>query len=135
MTERNTVKRGRGRPAKPIANPSVVIKAVIKFLQIFVTETLAKRIVGIVLIAAGISNARITAETGLSDRSIWRAKKAINSGNIDDLFMVGHGSGRNGNAKGFETAIVEELEKNNYHTRQQVADMILEKWRSNVLWG
>ena len=55
-------------------------------------------------------------------------KKAINDGNTDALFVVGHGSGRAGKARGFESAIAEELEKNNYHTRQQIADMILEKF-------
>jgi transposase len=91
-------------------------------------ETLAKRIVSIVLIAVGIPNASITEGTGLSDRSIWTLKKAINSGNIGDLFVVGHGSGRPGKAKGFEREIAVELERNNYHTRQQIADMILEKF-------
>ena len=118
----------RGRPARPISNTSFITKSVIRFLQIFMTETLAKRVVGIVLITAGIPNDRITEATGLSDRSIWTFKKAIRSGEIDNLFIAGHGSGRTGKVKGFESAIVEELEKNNYHTRQQVADMILEKF-------
>jgi len=118
----------RGRPAKLISNPSLITKAVIQFLQMFMSETLAKRIVSLVLIAAGIPNASIIEATGLSDRSIWTLKKAINSGNIDNLFTAGHGSGRIGKAKGFESAIAEELEKNNYHTRQQVADMIFEKF-------
>jgi transposase len=94
----------------------------------FMTETLAKRVVGIVFVTVGIPHARITEATGLSDRSIWTFKKAIRSGDIDNLFVAGHGSGRTGKVKGFESAIVEELEKNNYHTRQQVADMILEKF-------
>jgi transposase len=96
------------------------------------TETMAKRIVGIVLIVAGIPNARIIELTGLSDRSIWNFKKAIISGDTDSLFTAGHGSGRTGKANGIESAIVEELEKNNYHTRQQVADMILEKFGINM---
>jgi len=118
----------RGRPAKPLPNPDLIIKAVVLFLQMFVPETLAKRIVSVVLIAIGISNARITEATGLSERSLWRLRKTLNSGNIDDIFVVGRGSGRPGNAKGFEKEIIEELEKNNYHTRQQIADMILEKF-------
>ena len=118
----------RGRPAKPIPNTCFITKSIIRFLQMFMTETLAKRVVGIVLIAVGIPNIRITEATGLSDRSIWTFKKAIRSGDIDNLFIAGHGSGRTGKAKGFESDIVEELEKNNYHTRQQVADMILEKF-------
>ena len=114
--------------AIPATNSAVVTKAIIQFLQIFMTETLAKRLVGMVLIVAGISNVRITEATGLCDRSIRTLKKTIDSGNIDSLFVVGHGSGRTRKVKGFESAIVEELETNNYHTRQQIADMILEKF-------
>ena len=118
----------RGRPAKPLPNPNLITKAVIQFLQKFMPDTLAKRIVSTVLIAVGIPNDRITEATGLSERSIWRLKKALTGGNIDEIFTAGHGSGRPGNAKGFENEIAEELEKNNYQTRQQIADMILEKF-------
>ena len=118
----------RGRPAKPLPIPRVIIEAVAQFLQIFMPETLVKRVVGVVLIAIGIPNDRITELTGMSDRSIWRVRKAINSGSIDTVFVLGRRSGRPGNAKGFEDEIAEELEKNNYQTRQQVADMIYEKF-------
>jgi transposase len=126
MKERSTATRGR--PAKPLPDTGVIMNAVIKFLQMFMPETLAKRIVGIVLIAIGTPNKRTTELTGMSDRSIWRAKKILAAGSIDDIFSVGHGSGRPGNARGFEREIAEELEKNNYHTRQQIADMIHEKF-------
>jgi transposase len=126
MNEGNT--KTRGRPAKPIPNPGLISKAIIQFLQIFMTETLAKRIVGLVLIAVGIPNERISELTGMSDRSIWNLKKAVNDGDTDNLFVIGHRSGRPGKAKGIESAIAEELEVNNYHTRQQVADMIFEKF-------
>jgi hypothetical protein len=126
MNEKCTPKRGR--PAKPVINPTLIIKAIVHFLQMLVGKALAKRIVSLVLICADIPHARITEATGLSERSLWMLKKSIHSGDIDALFVVGHGGGRTGKAKGFETAIAEELEKNNYHTRQQVADMILEKF-------
>jgi len=122
----------RGRPAKAVPNPDFITKAIIDFLQSFMTETLAKRIVGMVLVAMDIPNARITKATGLSDRSIWNLKKEIRSGNTDSLFNVGHGSGRVGKAAGFEAAIAEEVETNNYHTRQQIADMIREKFGINM---
>jgi len=118
----------RGRPAKPLPNPSLIIKVVVQFLQMFMPETLAKRVVGIILIAIGTTNDRISETTGLSDRSIWRLKRTINSGNLDELFTTGYGIGRPGKAKGIESEIAEELERNNYHTRQQVADMIHEKF-------
>jgi transposase len=106
----------------------MITKAVIQFLQTSMSETVAKRIAGLILIAAGISNDRIVELTGLSDRSIWTLKKAVNGGDIDSLFTTGRGGGRPGKAKGIESAIAEEVEKNNYHSRQQVADMIFEKF-------
>lgn len=113
---------------KPVLDSGGIIKSIIRFLQMFMTETLAKRIVSMVLIAANISNDRITESTGLCDRSIRELKKNMANGNVDDLFVVGHGSGRTKKTKGLESAIVEELETNNYHTRQQIADMLLEKF-------
>jgi len=121
-------KTTRGRPAKPLPATSLIINAVVQFLQMFMPETLVKRTVGVILIAIGTPNGRITELIGMSDRSIWRVKKAINEGSIDDVFVLGRGGGRPGNAKGFEGEIAEELEKNNYQTRQQVADMIYEKF-------
>ena len=114
--------------APPAENAGFVAKSIIQFLQMFMTETLAKRLVSMMLIVAGISNSRITEITGLCDRSVRTLRKTIGSGNIDGLFAVGHGSGRTRKTKDFEDAIVEELETNNYHTRQQIADMILEKF-------
>jgi transposase len=126
MNEKPTATRGR--PAKPLPDPSIIIKAVVRFLQMFMPEVLAIRIVSVVFIAAGVANERITEVTGLSDRSIWRLKNTICGDKIDELFTTGYGIGRPGKAKDFESAIAEELEKNNYHTRQQIADMIYEKY-------
>jgi len=126
MNETHT--KTRGRPAKPVENPDIVLNAVIQFLQLFLGEMLAKRIVSIVLIAIGIQSTHIAELTGLSKRSICTLKEDIQKGDIDRIFVKGHGGGRTGKAKGFEDEIAEELEKNNYQTRQQVADMINERF-------
>ena len=81
-----------------------------------------------VLILAGVSFTRIEKATGFSKRSLHDIRKAMDSGEIDKLFVIGHGSGRNSKTKDFESAIIEELETNNYHTHQQIADMIKEKF-------
>ena len=126
MTEKKS--STRGRPAKPLPDPDLILKVVFQFLQMFMPEVLAKRVVSVILIALGIENNRITELTGLSDRSIWRLKSDMNNGSMEDLFSTGYGIGRPGKAKGYESVIAEELEKNNYHTRQQIADMIKEKF-------
>ena len=105
-----------------------IIETIIRFLKMFLTDTLAKRIVSMILIAIGIKDDRVAAVVGLSERSIWALRKAMVGGNIECLLELGSGSGRPRKAKDLECAIVEELEKNNYHTRRQIADMILEKF-------
>lgn len=47
----------------------VIIKTVLEFLQLFLPITLAKRVVAIILLAAGILVARVTELTGLCNRS------------------------------------------------------------------
>jgi len=105
-----------------------ITETITRFLQMFLTDTLAKRIVSMILIAIGIKDDRVATAVGLSERSIWALRKAMVGGDIESLLEVGSGSGRPRKAKDLECAIVEELEKNNYHTRQQVSDMILEKF-------
>lgn len=118
----------RGRPAEPITNTNRIVQAVVGFLKTLMGEALAKRVVVALLLAFEIPHDYIVEATGLSDRSIWSIKKSIRSGKFDALFVLGHGGGRVGKATEFESEIAEELGKNNYHTRQQVADMILEKF-------
>jgi len=114
------------------AHSASIIALIIAFLQIFMTETLAKRLVGMVLIIAGVANLRVSDATGLCDVSIRALKRTMASGNVESLFIVGHGSGRPSKTKGLESAIAEELETNNYHSRQQIADMIQEKFNIRI---
>jgi len=101
------------------------------FLQLFMCETLVKRIMSLILIAVGVPNARITELTGYCDRSIRSLQKAIETGETGSLFTVS-GGGRKCKLQDVESAIVEELENNNYHSRQQIADMIQEKYGIKV---
>jgi transposase len=109
-----------------------MIGEIISFLQNIMTETLAKRIVSIVLIAVGASNERVTELTGLCDRSVRELRKRIKDGNTDDdLFHVG-GGGCKGKLKDIEGLIIEKIENNNYHTRQDIADMIYDEYGIRV---
>ncbi len=126
-----TVKRNcktQDSPPTPPTDNKIAIKAIITFLQMFMTETLAKRLVSMVMIAAGISNTRVSDSSGLCDRSVRELRKNMNENNLEKLFTVGYRSGRPSKTKGLEDAIIEEIGSNNYHTRQQVADMIHEKF-------
>jgi transposase len=108
-----------------------IINKIMNFMQLFMCETLAKRLVSLLLIAFGVPNERITELTGLCDRSIRTLKKEIETGEMDNLFIVG-GGGRKSKLQDVESAIVEEIEKNNYHSRQQIADMVYEKFGIKV---
>ena len=110
---------------------ALILNRIMGFLQLFMCETLVKRIMSLILIAVGVPNSRITKLTGLCDRSVRTLKKEIETGNMDNLFAV-DGGGRKSKLQDYESAIVEEIEKNNYHSRQQIADMILEKYGIKV---
>jgi transposase len=120
-------------------NNTNIIKAVINFLRMIMTETLAKRIVSMVLLSVGVQNAQVTELTGLCDKSVRVLKKSIESGEIGSLFHVG-GGGRKRKLTDVESAVVEEIEKNDYqlrseaecHSQQQIADMVHEKYGIKV---
>ena len=108
-----------------------IIRKVICFLRLFMCETLAKRIVSIILISAGLSYNRITELTGYCDKSVRTLKKSLDAGEISGLFHVG-GGGRRGILVDVEQAVIEEVDKNHYHSRQQIADMVHEKFGKKV---
>ena len=109
---------------------NIIIK-VIEFLQLFMPQTLAKRIASIILIAAGIPNKQVTELTGVCDRSVRTLRKALECGEIAGLFHVGGGGGRSKLAD-VEKEIIEEINRNDYHSLQQIADMALEKYKIKV---
>ena len=108
-----------------------IVKKAIEFLQLFMPQTLAKRIASIILIAAGIPNNQVTELTGVCDRSVRTLRKALECGEIAGLFHVGGGGGRSKLAD-VEKEIIEEINLNNYHSYQQIADMALERFQIKV---
>lgn len=108
-----------------------IMEAIINFLKLFMSETLAKRILSIVLISAGLENSRVTELTGYCDRSVRGLRKDLAGGDISRLLTVG-GGGRKSKTADVEDEILAELEKGNYHTRQQIADMIHERFNISI---
>lgn len=109
-----------------------VIKAISSYLQLFISPVIARRIISAILIIAGIRNSKITELTGLSERGICDLKKQLMSDDVENLFEIKAGRGRKSKIKDIESQIVEEIEKGNYQTLQQIADMIQEKFKINV---
>jgi len=109
-----------------------IIKKVMNFLRLFMNETLVKRIMSMVLLSLGISNNRVTELTGLCIRSVYILKKEMETGETDDLFKIRSGGKTQSKVEDIESAIIEEVEKNDYHTQQQIADMVEEKFGVKV---
>ncbi len=81
-----------------------------------------------ILIAAGATDERVTGLTGLCDRSVRALRKALREDEPLQLLSIKKGSGRKSRRADVESEIFKELERSDYHTRQQVADMIEEKF-------
>ena len=111
---------------------SVSIEAVLKFLQLFLPATTSRKVVSVILLAAGMSVTEIAEMTGLSSRSVQSTGRAIRDGSISSILPRKKNSGRKRKTAGVEEQIVAELEQGNYHTRQQIADMIREKFQITV---
>jgi len=109
-----------------------IIPKIMIFLRLFMCETLVKRIMSMLLLSLGVEKSRVTEMTGLCARSVHKLKKEMENGDIERQFKVE--TGRQGKRKlqDIERAIIEEVEKNDYHSQQQIADMIEEKFGLKV---
>jgi transposase len=127
---RNTAK-SIGRASTPSIDGREIIKRVLDFLQSFMCVTLAKRLLCMVLIAVGASDILVTELAGLSVQSVREMKNSLADGDIDSLFHVG-GGGRKRKLIDVEDSIIEEINSSDYHSHQQIADMIMEKYGIRV---
>lgn len=118
------------KPGNLFDAEQVIVKVLI-FLRLFVCETLAKRVLAMVFIAVGLPDKRIAELMGLCDKSVGTLKKGLESGALDSMFHIA-GGGRKRKLADFEGSIVEEINSGTYHTHQQIADMIQEKYGIKV---
>lgn len=109
-----------------------IVDSICSFLQLFISPVIARRLISAILIIAGVRSSEITRLTGLCERSVRNLKNQLVTGNTDGLFDVNNGRGRKSKFKDIETQIVEEIEKGNYQTLQQIADMVNDKFGVKV---
>jgi hypothetical protein len=74
---------------------------VLTFLKLFVCGTLAKRVVGMLLVAVDLPENQVAELVGLSGKSVSSLKKCLESKDIDSMFHVA-GGGRKGKLAGLE---------------------------------
>ena len=110
-----------------MAQGTEIIKKIMGFLEMFMCKTLVKRVVSMILLTVGVPDEKITDMTGLCNKSVRVLKKAMRNGETERVFKV-RGGGRKSKLKDIEEAVIEEINSNNYHSRQQIADMIKEKY-------
>jgi transposase len=107
-------------------NNNDTIIRVIEFLSMFMPVTLAKRLISIILLSVGVPNGQAAQMTGFCNKTIKSVQKKLIEGEINDLFKI-NGGGRKSKTADVEQAVAGEINSNQYHSRQQIADMIYEK--------
>jgi len=121
--ERTTTRGAKVKNLDPSAAGQIVGR-IIAFLRLIMAETVARRIISSVLLAVGVPDARVSELTGMSDRSIRDLRKKLRDGVSDDDLFRASGGWRERKTKDVEALIAENIEKNDYHTQQEIADMI-----------
>ena len=129
-TSEETANQAAEKPDYQFDAGQIIGKALI-FLKLFVCETLAKRVMGMILIAVGLPDSRVAELSGLCDKSVGTLKKGIQNGALDSMFHIA-GGGRKRKLAEVERSIVEEINNGAYHTHQQIADMIQDKYGIKV---
>lgn len=130
--KKGTKRKGNILEITPTEEAMSLLRQVIEFLQVFMPITLAKRLEAIILPALGIPVRNAVELTGLCERSMWSLKKDMQGRTVSELLVIKSGSGRKGKAAGLEEQIIAEVESNNYHTHQQIADMTEEKFHVSI---
>ena len=105
-----------------------ILKQAVEFLGIFLPKTLAKRLVAIILLAIGVPVKTAIGLTGLSERSLWMLHKQLPVQDVSEIMVFHYGGRRPAKASGLEGQILAEIKAGSYHTRQEIADMVLEKF-------
>jgi len=109
-----------------------VLSQVIEYLELLMPMTLAKRLVAIILLAIGMPVKNAMTLTDLSERTMWTLKKEMQEKSVSELMEIKSGNGRKSKFSDIEGEIIAEIESNNYHTRQEIADMIEEKFHLKI---
>jgi transposase len=128
--KKETTDQNAGKPVCLFDTAQIIDKVLI-FLRLFICETLAKRVMGIVLIAAGLPESRVAELIRLCDKSVGTLKTRLDNEELDSMFHIA-GGGRKRKLADFEGAIAEEINNGTFHSHQQIADMIHEKYGIKV---
>ena len=106
------------------------IQNILEFLNLLLPKTLAKRLVNMILLAAGIPVARCMELTGTSAKTTYGLRKAMEKEeDMSRLLTLKSSTNKKRKTTNIEEQIISEIENNNYHTLRQIANMIKEKFK------
>ena len=126
MSGKNNARRN---PYVEDDNATMLMGMVLSFLCLFLPKTLAKKVVCTILLVAGAPVTRAALLSGLTERCVRDIGRSVRSGKVDDVLTSRKGSGRRSKTAAVEEEIIAEMSKKDYHTLQEIADMIKEKFR------
>ena len=126
MSRRNTTGRN---PYVEDGNATMLMGMVLSFLGLFLPKTLAKKVVCTILLVAGAPVARAALLSGLTERCVRDIGRSVRSGKLSNVLASRQGSGRKSKTAAVEEEIITEISRKDYHTLQQIADMIKEKFQ------
>jgi transposase len=107
------------------------MEPVIDVLKLIMPITMAKRLICVILIFAGLTNKCISDLADVSERTIRRIRKQVASGNVfAALFAKKHKV--KGKLLAFAEAIIYEINNTCFFTRLQIVEMIKEKFFVNT---
>ncbi len=109
-----------------------IVAFLIGFIANFLPITIAQRLAALFFIAADLPIQRICVLTGMCEKTVRKIKRESAVVPLVSLLSIKKGSGRKGDLLGVEEEIKKELNTNNYFSRQQIADMIWDKFRIRI---
>ena len=104
------------------------VRFLICFLSKFLPLTICQRLFVILFLLVDVPGKRIGILTGICYKTVLQIKRDMKTNPLSTLLSRKSGSGSVGRLADVEEKIKEELDKNNYHSRQQISDMIWEKF-------
>jgi transposase len=110
---------------------ALVMTKIIDFLTLSMCQTIAKRLICIILFLALVSDHEISRIVGVSLKTIRKLKIDIALGKFKDIFVV-RIRGRKSKLADIDKEIIAEINANNYFSRKQIVEMIKEKFGINT---
>jgi transposase len=106
---------------------SMLISIVMVFLTFYMSKTVAKRLLCLVLFAANLKVGNITKLITLSPGTVYFVMKEAKAGKAEALLHLNVG-GKKGKLTDIEQAVLDKVNKNNYSSKQEIVDMIDEEF-------